>query len=322
MPTVSVITPAYNVAPYLPDAIESVLGQTFGDLELIIVDDGSPDSTFDIAAGYARRDRRVRVLRQNNGGISTARNHAMRVAGGSFFAILDSDDMWSPSYLERQLAILSNDPACDIVTGNARFLGSALDGQPARPTPDRRGEPTLERMLEDETSVFIMSVFRRRVYEAIGGFDESMRTNEDYDYWIRAAIAGFRFCRNDEPLGRYRRRDDSLSAGEIRMLHGIIRVLRKTRPALAHRPAELAIADSQLLRFENELLAAEARAAIEEHDFRAAGERLAALHRRRGGLAIRAAAMMARWTPGVLSMAYNLRRAHFASRATPQRGTP
>ncbi|MFL6278621.1 MAG: glycosyltransferase family 2 protein [Vicinamibacterales bacterium] len=319
MPTVSVIMPAYNVAPYLPDAIESVLSQTFRDLELIIVDDGSPDSTFDIASDFARRDSRVRVLRQKNRGISSARNHAMRVALGSLFAILDSDDMWSPSYLERQLAILANNPACDIVTGNARLLGSARDGQPARPTPDDRGEPTLARMLEDETAVFIMSVFRRRVYEVIGGFDESMRTNEDYDFWIRAAIAGFRFCRNDEPLGRYRRRDDSLSAGELPMLHGIIRVLRKTRSAIKNRPAELAIVESQLLRFETELLAAQARSAIEEHDFRAASERLVALHRRRGGLAIRVAGMMARWTPGALSMAYNLRRAHLASRVTRER---
>src|SRR5204862_4957644 len=128
--------------------------------------------------------------------------------------------------------------------------------------PDLREEPTLDRMLEDETAVFIMSVFRRRVYELIGGFDESMRTNEDYDFWIRAAIAGCRFRRNEEPLGRYRRREDSLSAAELLMLKGIIRVLRKPRPVLLNRPAELAIADSQLLRFETELLAAEARAAI------------------------------------------------------------
>jgi len=322
MPTVSVITPAYNVAAYLPDAIESVLGQTFGDLELIIVDDGSPDPTFDIASDYARRDRRVRVFRQRNRGISSARNHAMRVAAGSCFAILDSDDVWLPPYLERQLQVLSNNPDCDIVTGNGRFLGSAFDGQVARPSPDRRGEPTLARMLEDETTVFIMSVFRRRVYEVIGGFDETMRTNEDYDFWIRAAIAGFRFCRNDEPLGQYRRRDDSLSAGELRMLHGIIRVLRKTRSAIQNRPAELTLLESQLSRFETELLAAEARAAIEEHDFRVAGERLDALHRRRGGLAIRVAGMMARWTPGVLAMAYNLRRTHLAARATPHRTAP
>jgi len=322
MPTVSVIIPAYNVGAYLADAIESALAQTFSDLEVIVVDDGSSDSTFKVASGYTRVDRRVRVLQQNNGGISSARNRALRDASGSLVAILDGDDVWLPAYLERQLAILASDPACDIVTGNAWFLGSALDGQPARPSPDDRPDPTLARMLEDETAVFIMSVFRRRVYEVIGGFDESLRTNEDYDFWIRAAIAGFRFRRNDEPLGRYRRRDDSLSAGELRMLRGIIRVLGKTRAAIADRPTELSILDAQLSRFETELLAAEARTAIEEHDFRAAGEHLHALHQRRGGLALRVAGLMARWTPGALSMAYNLRRAHITSRATAERVTP
>jgi glycosyltransferase involved in cell wall biosynthesis len=322
MPTVSVITPAYNVAAYLGEAIESVLAQTFGDFELIVVDDGSTDTTFQLATEYARTDSRIRLVRQENRGISSARNYALRMATGSFLAILDGDDVWLPTYLERQLAILTSEPDCDIVTGNAWFLGGPHDGQPARPTPDRRVEPTLSRMLEDETAVFIMCVFRRRVYEVIGGFDESMRTNEDYDFWIRAAIAGFRFRRNDEPLGRYRRRDDSLSAGELRMLRGIIRVLRKTRPAIEDRPMELSILDRQCVRFETERLAAEARAAIEECDFRAAGEHLDALHRRRGGLALRLAGMMARWTPGVLSAAYHLRRAHIESRAAAGRAAP
>jgi glycosyltransferase involved in cell wall biosynthesis len=320
MPTVSIITPAYNVAQYVAETIASALAQTFSDFELLVVDDGSRDATFDIASDFARRDRRVRVLRQPNGGISSARNYALREARGSFVALLDGDDAWLPSYLERQLAIFDSDPLCDIVTGNAWFLGGLHDGAPARPYPDPRKEPTLVQLLEDETAVFIMSVFRRRVYEVVGPFDESMRTNEDYDFWIRAAIAGCRFRRNHEPLGRYRQRRDSLSAGELRMLGGIIRVLRKTRTTIQGRREELAALESQLARFEMELLAAEARAAIESRDFRSAGERLDALHRRRGGIALRVAGIMARWAPGALSMAYHARRAHLASRS-PQRAT-
>jgi hypothetical protein len=106
------------------------------------------------------------------------------------------------------------------------------------------------------------------------------------------------------------------------MLRGIIRVLRKTRPAIEDRPMELSILDRQFVRFETERIAAEARAAIEECDFRAAGEHLDALHRRRGGVAIRIAGMMARWAPGVLSAAYHLRRAHIESRATVGRVAP
>ncbi len=311
MPAVSVIMPAYNVAPYIAEAIESVLAQTFDDLELLIVDDGATDGSGAIAHTYAGRDPRVRVIHQDNAGISAARNHALRLARGATFAILDSDDAWDPRYLEAQMAMLEARPDVDIVTGNARFLGSRLDGRPARPWPDPRPSPTLAVMLADETAIFIMSVFRRRVYDAIGGFDETMRTNEDYDFWLRAACAGFVFARNDRPLGRYRRRDDSLSASEQRMLPGILAVYRKIRPAVADRP-ELAIVDAQITRFETECLAAEARGAIETGDFASASHHLAALHRRRGGASLKVATLMARWTPTFFLSLYSVRRAHLA----------
>ena len=143
-----------------------------------------------------------------------------------------------------------------IVTGNAICLGSWRDGQPAQPYPDVRPEPTLLTVLEDEQAIFVMSVFRRSVYEGIGGFDEALCTNEDYDYWIRAAAAGFVFARNDQPLGRYRRRNDSLSASDVRMLSGILKVFAKNRPLFGGRPAELAMLDRQVHRFEVALLGA------------------------------------------------------------------
>lgn len=318
MPAVSVIMPAYNVAPYIGDAIESVLAQTCTDFELIVVNDGSTDATGAIAGGYAS-DGRVRVVHQANGGISAARNHGLRLARGEVFAILDSDDVWEPGYLSAQMRILEERPEVDIVTGNAWFLGSSLHGQLARPYPDPRPQPSLAGILADETAIFIMSVFRRRVFERIGPFDETLRTNEDYDYWLRAACAGFVFHRNDQPLGFYRRRDDSLSASELRMLPGILEVFRKLRPHLAGRDTEVAILDAQVARFETEHVAAEARVAIETGDFATASQLLAALHRRRGGPALRIVALMARWTPAVLSTLYRVHRARLATRATRAR---
>lgn len=307
MPTVSIIMPAYEVAPYIGAAIESVRAQTFTDWELLIGDDGSTDNTGAIAARWAARDPRVRVLRQANAGISSARNSALRASSGEIIAILDSDDLWEPGYLDAQVGILTSRPDVDVLTANALFLGSRLNGRPARPWPDTRPDPDLATILADETAVFIMSVFRRRVYETIGGFDEAFRTNEDYDYWLRAAAAGFRFTRNDQPLGRYRRRDDSLSASDVRMLTGILRVYRKIRPIIADRP-EVAILDAQVARFTRDLVAAEARAALEKGDAAAINERLAALHTMRGGTALGFARVVARWTPGLLSAAYQLRR--------------
>lgn len=320
MPTVSVVMPAYNVSSYIGDAIESVRRQTYTDWELLIVDDGSTDDTLATAIRYARRDPRIIVLHQPNRGISAARNHALAQATGTIIAILDSDDVWLPEFLERQMRILQDHPEIDIVTGNAWFIGSRRDGQLARPFPDRRPAPDLLNLITDEACVFIMSIFRRRVYDAIGEFDATMRSNEDYDYWLRAAVAGFRFYRNDQPLGRYRRRDDSLSASETRMLNGILGVYRKLRPSLLEHPVELAALDRQIARFEAERLAAEARAAMDARDFHRAHTLLDELHSRRGGAALRLASLMARWTPSLLARAYTTRRARLTARATQRRG--
>ncbi len=320
MPTVSIVMPAYNVAPYIGEAIASVQAQTYRDWELLIVDDGSTDATRDIAAGYAKHDPRVVVIEQANGGISVARNRALAHAAGTVIAILDSDDVWLPGYLETQVGILAAHPEIDIVTANAWFLGSRLNGQVARPYPDTRPMPDLMNLLADEECVFIMSVFRRHVYDTIGGFDATMRSNEDYDYWLRAAVAGFRFHRNDRPLGRYRRRDDSLSASEVRMLRGILRVYRKLRPSLLERPRELAVLDRQIERFDTERLAAEAREAMEAREFERAHAALAELYSRRGGARLRIATLLARWAPSLLVKAYSARRARLVAHAAHSGG--
>jgi len=308
MPAVSVLMPAYNVEPYVGDAIRSVLAQTYGDLEVIVVDDGSKDGTAEAVAALAAEDRRVRLVRQANRGLAGARNTAMRMARAEVFALLDSDDLWEPEFLAEQVAILDARPEIDIVTGNGWMYGGSRHGELARPCPDSRPDPDLGAILGDERAVFIMSVFRRRVYEVVGCFDETMRTNEDYDFWLRGAISGFRFARNDRPLGHYRIRTDSLSASEMRMLRGILRVYAKIRPLLHDRPRELAILDAQIERFETEGHAAEARVALESADFSTAREHLGVLHERRGGAALALARLLARVAPGMLARVYGFRR--------------
>ena len=264
-PTVSVIMPAYNAERYLETAVESVLRQTFTDFELLIVDDGSADGTVAVARRYADRDPRVRVLQQRNAGPGPARNTAFRAAAGRFFAFLDSDDEWDDTFLAEQLAVLAMRPDVDVVVGNARNRGGPRDGQPSRPLR-RDGVPiTLAEILADETSLFIMAVFRREVIEAVGGFDTELLTNEEYEMWIRAALAGFSFTRHTKPLGWYACRPGSLSSSDTRMLSGILRVFAKTRAALPPRSPERAILEEQIARFEAELAAAERRARVERH---------------------------------------------------------
>ena len=308
MPAVSIVMPPYNVAPYIAQAIASALAQTFTDFELIVVDDGSKDHTAEIVKEFERQDERVRLVQQRNRGLAGARNTALRAGRGDMFALLDSDDVWEPEFLAAQVAILEARPEVDIVTGNGWYLEGPHHGQLARPYPDPRPDPVLASIIGDEWSVFIMSVFRRRVYTGIGPFDEQMRSNEDYDFWLRAAMAGFVFRRNDRPLGHYRVRSDSLSASNVRMLRGILHVYTKLRPEIADRPREMTILQQQISRFEAELLAAEARLAIELADFAAAQEYLGALHARRGGASLRVAHLLSRWAPGMLKRALRFKR--------------
>ncbi|HEX3703083.1 MAG TPA: glycosyltransferase family A protein [Vicinamibacterales bacterium] len=310
MATVSVIMPAYNVAPYLPSAIDSVLAQTYRDFELVVVNDGSTDDTLAIAESYqARHPDRVRVVSQNNRGLAAARNSGLRASTGAVFALLDSDDAWMPAYLAEQMRVLDGRPDVAIVTGNAFDRGGPQDGQPARPMPDDRPAPHLVEILLDEYAVFIMSVFRREVVDCIGGFDESFRTNEDYDFWIRAALAGFVFARNPTPLAYYTRRSDSLSANDTRMLAGILRVFRKNLSACAEGTPARSVIVRQIARFEGELMAAEARDALARDDASTAAARLDALRLRRGrGVHLSLAARTLRAAPRVALWAYRLRR--------------
>ena len=252
--------PAYNVGKYLRVAAESVMAQTYRACELIIVDDGSTDETSVVAAQLQQRwADRIRVISQHNKGLSEARNTALGAARGEYLALLDSDDLWQPGFLAAQVEVLESRPEIDIVTGNAWYLGGPRHREPLRPVVDTRPEPTLRTILTDDEAVFIMSVFRRKVYETIGGFSVTLRTNEDFDYWLRAAHAGFRFARTATPLGWYRVRPDSLSADEVRMLRGAVRVLREFEPRLAPASPEAEALKWQLHRFEARLPAAAAR---------------------------------------------------------------
>jgi glycosyltransferase involved in cell wall biosynthesis len=307
MPLVSVITPAYNVERYLALTARSALRQTHRNLELIIVDDGSTDRTRAIAEEIRRGDpERVCVAVRENGGVASARNTAIAVARGEFLVLLDGDDLWDPTFVERQLEMFSAHPDVDLVTGNGRFLGGPRHGKLVRPHPDPRPPISLATIISDEEAVYVMTMFRRRVVDAIGGFDDTLRTNEDFDFWFRAALAGFGFARNSEPLTWYRRRDDALSTDAVRMLTGARRVCAKMRPHLGDRP-ELALLDKQIRYYETELHAAQARHALAVGDSSGAAAAFTALLELRPSLRVGVAALLARHAGPLLGMLYQMK---------------
>jgi glycosyltransferase involved in cell wall biosynthesis len=317
-PRVSIITPAYNAARFLGATIESVCAQTVDDWELLVVDDGSTDESVAIAECVGKRDSRVRLLRQPNAGPSAARNHGMRAARGAFFAFLDSDDQWMPEFLEHQLDVFARYPDADLVTANAYYLGGPQNGQPRRKPSEGNPTLTLENIIQNDSAVFIMTVFRREVFERIGGFDEGQWTSEDYDFWIRAALAGFVFRVSTRPLALYRRHEGSLSADGPRMLRGILHTYGKTRDACPPgSPAQVAL-ERQIARFERELLLVEGKQALERRDYQTAANRLNALRGRGAGTLIGLTAWLAEHAPAAALLAYRLRGFRY-SRLLPRR---
>jgi GT2 family glycosyltransferase len=308
-PRVSVVTPAYNAGPFLGDCVSSVLAQTVTDLEMLVIDDGSTDETAAIADACRTRDARVRVFHQENRGVSAARNVGLAHARGEFIAFVDADDVWAPTFLADQLAILERRPDVAVVTGNALNRGGGtLAGHAVRSWPAVVRDIEMFDMIVHDDAIFIMSVFRREIPERIGGFDEALHHNEDYHFWLRAAAAGFKFVANPAPLGWYRRHSGSASSDEAAMLRGIVHVLRECRALCdASRARETAAIDRQIARFEQEYVKSRAKRAILDGNFHTATTYLEEWHRMRGGVRLQLMVTLSRVCPHIILWAYQLR---------------
>ncbi len=230
---VSVVIPAYNYAHFLPSAVESLLVQTYAELEVVIVDDGSKDSTREVAAQF--RDPRVRYVWQENEGLSAARNTGIREARHEFIGLLDADDCWEPDFLKRVMAQYAESPKefGAIATAASRM---AADG--ARQTGGsfsfgRTAELTVRDFCLRNRPLSSNIVLRRAVFAQCGDFDTTLRSSEDRDMWIRLTAAGWRFQFLDEPLVRIRRHGNNMSRNAPRMKLNSRRVLVKARAAAA-----------------------------------------------------------------------------------------
>ena len=272
-PTVSIIIPAHNVAPYIGETLASVMVQRFTDYEVIVVNDGSTDETEAALAPF--RDRIV-YLWQENRGVSSARNAALRVARGRYIALLDGDDIWLPGYLKTLVARLEGDEKMDIVYPNAIFFGSPRwEGKLFMDTYPSREPVTFEKLLTRECVVFISSMFRREAAEEAGGFDETLGACEDFDMWLRMAQRGFRFSFTTEPLVRYRRRSSSLSSDEMKMPSNLIKVYEKVMANLQTTPRQRELIAPRIAEMRAQLNRVLSKRMIAARDFAGAAHHLA-----------------------------------------------
>ena len=206
---VSIIVPAYNAAETIAETLDSLCRQSFQDWEAIVVDDGSTDETADIATDFVKRDGRIRLVRQAHLGGCAARNKGIELAHFDWVLFLDADDLLLPGHLERMMNELASDPDLDAI--HCAWVRTTSGG-----------EPLDEERCHQEGDLFALSacrplfpplacIIRRSLVEAVGNFDTSFRTCQDWDLWQRVARTGARFGVIPEVLGYYRATLDSVS---------------------------------------------------------------------------------------------------------------
>ena len=306
-PLVSVIVPAYDVTDYIGDALNSVLAQTFKDYEIILINDGSSD-TEALERALAPFMPRIVYIKQENRGVSAARNKGIAAARGQFVAFLDGDDTWLPHYLEIQVARIQTDPSIDVLYPNAvLFGGGAVAGEEFMTACPSNGEVTFERLLLQECNVSNCSIARRDMIVSAGLFDESLHSVEDFDLWLRVIKRGGRIAYHRDVLARYRRRPGSLTADPVSLSEHILKVLKKVKETIELTPSELKTVNAQLEHFHAMLRLQEGKRAFFSGDTEGAISGLTEANRFFRNRKTAITLMVLRIAPRILRRAYDLR---------------
>jgi GT2 family glycosyltransferase len=242
---VSIIIPAYGTAAYISQALDSVFAQSYGNYEVIVINDGSPDSLL-LEKAIAPYRSRITYLVQHNRGPSAARNAGIERAKGEYVAILDSDDYWHPDYLASQLEVIDSDPAIDVVFSDA--LRVTADGKNERRFSDEcpvRGELSFSRLLGSQTHVYGGVTARRDSLVRAGLYDENLRSGEDFDLWLRMLKQGRRIEYNPRVLAYYRVRPGSATSSAVPLARNMLRVLDGLRGKVELTEDERALLERQ-----------------------------------------------------------------------------
>ena len=300
--SVSVVIPAYNAATMIGKTLDSVFAQTFRNLEVVVVNDGSPD-TEDLERVLQLYFGRITYLRQQNRGPAAARNAGILRSSGEYVAVLDSDDTWDPEYLDAQLALLESQSGADLVYADLRMVGqSPRAGKTWMQDCPSRGRVTFESILREDCQIPNSAVVaRRRVLMETGLFDESaeLRGVEDWDMWLRVAWRGGRILYQRRVLGTYLLRSESLSANVLARLAAQGEVLTKL-----DRQLDLSATQRATLRRKQSSLEARSnlvrgKRLLSQREFAQARECMEKAYHFNSSLRVLAAAVCVRVTPGL-----------------------
>ena len=256
-PRVSVIVPAYNTAAYIAESLDSVFAQAFHDYEVIVVNDGSPDTPQleDVLRPYMGR---IQYMKQENRGLSGARNTAIRHSRAELLAFLDSDDMWMPGYLEAQVKFLDQNPRVVAAVADILRFGE-LVGQPSvrKMRKDGTGNTrTFDQMLKREGGpVPSATVVRHSRSIQAGLFDESLRGIEDTEFLYRLLFPDGLLGFSDQTLVKYRKHAGSITAGssERSLAESEVKVLRLVARKLPLTASQRVILNNEIALHQAEL---------------------------------------------------------------------
>ncbi len=226
---VTVVMPAYNASKTIEESIHSVLSQSYKNWQLIIIDDGSKDNTYAIALEFSKMNKRIEVYMQNNNGVASARNAAIIKAEGQLIAFLDSDDIWLPNKLERQVKIFQEDHDKKIGLCYTDIECFTLDVDD-KYNCDQKTIISIEddylRLLTHDYIATLTVMIREEALEKVGVFDNDLFGTEDWDLWIRISKY-FDLYRIEEKLAYYREHEFGISKNKEKHLREKFKVIEK-----------------------------------------------------------------------------------------------
>ena len=222
-PLVSVVVPTHNMARFVAEAVASVLAQSYPNIEVHVIDDGSTDNPRE-ALGALMNDRRVTFHSQPNGGQATAKNRGIRASRGEFIGFLDADDLWVPDKLEKHVPAFTR-PEIGVVYTNYRWIDVTGVIMPTPPVHVRTGQITDELFVRNFVTG-MASIVRRECFEAVGIFNESLAMSIDWDLWLRIS-AKYEFEYLDEITYLYRQWPGQMSKNFETRFNCAVRVMNQ-----------------------------------------------------------------------------------------------
>jgi glycosyltransferase involved in cell wall biosynthesis len=231
-PRVSVIVPAYMTSHLIVGALDSVMEQTFRDFEILVVNDGSPDTT-ELEKVLAPYSEKIVYIKQENKRAAGARNTAIRKAKAEFLAFLDSDDTWLPDHLASQMTLFEQDPALELVYSDGLLVAPEWSRNFMDVCPSH-GHPSFEALVVERCQIPVSTVVaRKRALVRAGLFDESLARCDDYDMWLRTAFWGAKIGYSKNMGARLSaNRPGSLGASRIKMSEAYWEIMQKALQTL------------------------------------------------------------------------------------------